>query len=64
MNTDLAVQSLLNDQENKQDSQVVQAVRDVLSSIRRHELNYGGQVRAITKALMIINEEHRQHFAG
>ena len=56
---DRAVQSLLSDQRDKTDSPVVRAIQDVLAAIHGHDLNYGAKVRVLTKALMIVNEEHR-----
>jgi hypothetical protein len=51
--------TLLLDAENPPTTGVTQAINEVLGVIENHPLDYGSQVRVLTKALMIINDQYR-----
>lgn len=65
LNADKSVMSLLDDQEagghdGENGGPVVKGISKVWHAIDTPDLDYGSRVRVLTKALMMVNEEHRQ----
>ncbi len=61
-NADESVAEILEDFETDPCSSVVKGIKATLEVLNQFpDLNYGSKVRVLTKALSVVNEEHRQY---